>query len=252
LSFVLNSAPVILSLETATLGGSVFLARGTEGLATKEGDSKVSHSNSILSDINECLNVARLTLSNIDLFACASGPGSFTGLRIGIATLKALAATLERPCVGVPTLNAIAQGAGLSNATVALLPAGRGEVFAQMFSVSADEVVALDTPSHLSPQDLMARYGGISDLIWAGPAAHLHRALLQDFADQHAIRFVAQVAASELPGKSWRLVSPETNLAQSVSMLALRRFAIGQVQNPESLRAIYVRPSDAEINQSCQ
>jgi tRNA threonylcarbamoyladenosine biosynthesis protein TsaB len=234
------------------MGGSVFLARGTDGLATKEGDSKVSHSNSILSDINECLNVARLTLSNIDLFACASGPGSFTGLRIGIATLKALAATLDRPCVGVPTLNAVAQGAGPSNATVALLPAGRGEVFAQMFSVSADEVVALDTPAHLSPQDLMARYGGFSDLIWAGPAAHLHRALLQNFAAQHALHFVGQVAKPEVSGKSWRLGSPDTNLAENVSMLALRRFAIGQVQNAESLRAIYVRPSDAEINQSCQ
>jgi tRNA threonylcarbamoyladenosine biosynthesis protein TsaB len=252
LSFVVNSEPVILSLETATIGGTIFLARGTHALATRVGDSKVSHSNSLLSDIDECLNEAGLRLADIGLFACASGPGSFTGLRIGIATLKALAATLERPCVGIPTLNAIAQGAGLSNATVALLPAGRGEVFAQMFSISADEVVALDTPAHLSPQDLMARYGGIPDLIWAGPAVHLHRALLQGFADQHAIHLVAQGAESEVAGKSWRLASPDTNLAQNISILALRRFAAGQVQNAESLRAIYVRPSDAEINQSCQ
>ena len=252
IEFVLNSAPVILSLETATMGGSIFLARGTDALATREGDSKVSHSNSILSDINECLNAAGLRLANIDLFACASGPGSFTGLRIGIATLKALAATLDRPCVGVPTLNAVAQGAGLSSATVALLPAGRGEVFAQMFTVTADEVVAVDTPAHLSPENLMARYGRIPKVVWAGPAAHLHRASLEDFADKHAIRFVIQAAESEVPMNSWTLAPANMNLAQNISILALRRFAAGQVQNAESLRAIYVRPSDAEINQPCQ
>jgi tRNA threonylcarbamoyladenosine biosynthesis protein TsaB len=247
-----NTAPVILSLETATIGGSIFLARGTDALATRVGDPKVSHSNSILSDINECLNEAGLRLADIELFACASGPGSFTGLRIGIATLKALAATLDRPCVGIPTLNAIAQGAGLSNATVALLPAGRGEVFAQMFSVSEDEIVALDRPAHLSPQDLMGRYGSIPELIWAGPAAHLHRGLLQDFAAEHAIRFVAQVSESKVSAKSWNLAPLDPNLAQNVSILALRQFAAGQVQPAESLRAIYVRPSDAEINQPCQ
>src|SRR4029079_8498802 len=134
----------VLSLETATIGGSICVARGLDTLAARAGDSKVSHSNSLLSDISESLQAAGLTLADIQLFACASGPGSFTGLRIGIATLKALAATLQKPCAGVPTLNAIAHSAGDSSATVALLPAGRGEVFAQMFSVSADHVIEVD------------------------------------------------------------------------------------------------------------
>jgi len=237
LSSVVNSAPVILSLETATLGGSIFLARGTTALAKRKGDPKVSHSNSILADINQCLNDAELKLADVELFACASGPGSFTGLRIGIATLKALAATSQRLCVGVPTLNAIAHSAGTSNATVALLPAGRGEVFAQMFSVSADDVVELDTAAHLSPQRLIERYGDFSSLVWAGPGADLHRAVLQERAAQH---------------DSWRLAPQQTNLAQDVSALALRLFAAGHLQNAESLRAIYVRPSDAELNQPCQ
>lgn len=248
----MSSSPVILSLETATPGGSIFLARGTDALATRKGDPKLSHSNSILTDIDECLNDAELKLGDIELFACASGPGSFTGLRIGIATLKALAATLHRPCFGVPTLNAIAHSAGASNATVALLPAGRGEVFAQMFSVSAGEVVELDTAVHLSPPRLIERYGHFSTLIWSGPGAHIHRAVLQDYAAQHGINFVEQVAESDIAGKGWTLALQETNLAQNVSALALRLFAVGQLQNAESLRAIYVRPSDAEINQPCQ
>lgn len=248
----MNTPPVILSLETATIGGSICVARGADALATREGDSKVSHSNSLLSDINECLKHAGLRLSDVDLFACASGPGSFTGLRIGIATLKALAATLGRPCAGVPTLNAIAQSAGESNASIALLPAGRGEVFAQMFSVSADELVELDSAAHLSPQKLIERYQGFPNIVWTGPGALVHRALLQDYAEQHGVSFVERTEQTGIDSTGWQIAQPESSLAQNVSVLALRMFLAGQLQTAESLRAKYVRPSDAEINQAWQ
>ena len=129
-------ASIILSIDTATLGGSVWLGSGTDELAARIGDPQVSQSASLLKDISDSLDQEGLRLADVDLFACASGPGSFTGLRIGLATLKGLAASLERPCVGIPTLHAVAHAAGSSVATVALLPAGRGEVFAQMLSVS--------------------------------------------------------------------------------------------------------------------
>src|SRR6185295_10462844 len=102
------TTPLILSLETATMGGSVWLGFGTVELATRIGDPKVSQSATLLQDINDCLDEAGVKLAEVDLFACASGPGSFTGLRIGIATLKALAASLGRPSIGVPTLHAVA------------------------------------------------------------------------------------------------------------------------------------------------
>src|SRR5882672_9645855 len=114
--------PLILSLETATLGGSIFLGRGNEPLAARTGSPEVSQSASLLNDINDTLVEAGVTLREVKLFACASGPGSFTGLRIGIATLKALAASLHQPCAGIPTLQAVAHAAGPSSATVALLP----------------------------------------------------------------------------------------------------------------------------------
>src|SRR5215213_11524682 len=125
-----TAAPLILSVETATLSGSVALLRGEQVLAALAGDSGVSHSNTLLNDIDKLLHEAQIDLPQVDLFAVATGPGSFTGLRIGIATVKALAATLDRPCAGVPTLQAIALAAGESRRSVALLPAGRGEVFA--------------------------------------------------------------------------------------------------------------------------
>jgi tRNA threonylcarbamoyladenosine biosynthesis protein TsaB len=229
---------IILSLDTASMGGSVWLGKGITELATVVGDPTVSQSASLLNDINRSLERAGLKLDEVELFACASGPGSFTGLRIGIATLKALAASLERPCFGISTLHAVARAAGPSSATVALLPAGRGEVFAQRFSVSDDlPVTALDAPGHLTPQKLIERYAAFPKLKWAGRGAEAQREIIQNQA--------------QLAGSSWSFAQPEANLARHIAGLALELFESGEIQSPHSLRAIYVRPSDAELNQKC-
>ena len=241
--------PLILSLETATLGGGVFLGRGDVELAAKVGRSDGSHSNSLLSDISDCLNDAGVSLGDIDLFACASGPGSFTGLRIGIATVKGFAATLDRPSLGIPTLHAVAHAAGTSSVTVALLPAGRGEVFAQMFSVSADSIIEKDAPAHLSPARLMERYGGLAHVLWAGNGAHNLRKFLAEQADQRGLRF-EEVNSKAAEG--WRLAPKVENLARHVAALALRDYDAGAVQSAQSLSAIYVRPSDPELKEQCR
>ena len=248
------STPIILSLDTATLGGSIWLGSGSTELAARTGDPKVSQSTSLLQDVKDSLDQAGLELSEVDLFACASGPGSFTGLRIGLATLKGLAASLERPSVGIPTLRAVAHAAGPSRATVALLPAGRGEVFAQLFSVSeSGAVTELDAPAHLSPPKLLERYTSRVNLKWAGAGAHLQRDLLVDHAQKQGIYFALQ---SDIEGEdhagSWSLAPHEDNLARHVAALALEVFQTGEIQSRHSLSAIYVRPSDAELNQKCR
>jgi tRNA threonylcarbamoyladenosine biosynthesis protein TsaB len=249
----MSKAPVILSLETATLGGGVWLGRGKLQLAFRNGDPQVSQSNTLLTDINGCLDEAGLSLDDIDLFACASGPGSFTGLRIGIATLKALAATLNRPCVGIPTLHAVAHSAGPSIATVALLPAGRGEVFTQMFSVSSvsgdDIVQPLDTPVHLSPQRLVEKYGALPKLKWAGSGAHLQREVIETAALERGISLGNNSHLGPAPDstRGWVLAPNEGHLAKHVAALAEQAHKEGTTQRPDALQAIYVRPSDAEL-----
>lgn len=254
----MNSELFVLSLETATLGGSVFLGRGGVQLATRCGDPAVSQSASLLSDVNDVLTEAGISLSEVDLFACASGPGSFTGLRIGIATLKGLAASLKLPCIGVPTLHAVAHAAGRSRATVALLPAGRGEVFAQRFSVDEDgTVIELDAAAHLSPRRLAEKYGSLSSVMWAGSGAHAQRDFLEQLARDQGIDFSLQAPALNAarnppPVAAWILAAKEANLAKHVASLALAAFQSGTIQYADSLRAIYVRPSDAELNQQCR
>ena len=249
---------LILSLETATLGGSVFLGRGRLQLAARSGNPQVSQSSSLLQDINDCLEEVDVSLRDIDLFACASGPGSFTGLRIGIATVKALAASLKRPCVGIPTLQAVAYAAGSSGATVAVLPAGRGEVFAQMFSVSVDEIVTeIDAAAHLSPQKLVERYAPFMNLKWAGIGAYVQRDFLERYAQKQGIIFVedeheSNNLAIEPGGNIWQLAVKEVNLAKHVAALALHAYEMGKVSSPHSLSAVYVRPSDAELKEQCR
>src|SRR5215813_13565691 len=163
-----RSVPIILAIETATRAGSVAVSHGEEILAFTSGEASSSHLTDLIENIDQVLREAGLELSDVDLFAAANGPGSFTGLRIGLATVKSMAVAMGKKCMGVSTLAAVAHAAGESERTVAMLPAGRGEVFAQMFSVIGDEVTAFDEAMHISPQALLLKYSGYDTIVWAG------------------------------------------------------------------------------------
>jgi tRNA threonylcarbamoyladenosine biosynthesis protein TsaB len=242
----MESQQLLLSLETATRAGSIALLKGSDVLISSGGDPEVSHSNTLLADTDILLSNVNLTIRDVDIFAVASGPGSFTGLRIGISTVKALAETLHRPCIGVPTLEAIAHSAGPSDATIALLPAGRGELFVQLFSTSIEGVViALDQPAHLSPSQIIEKYRTISKICWAGDGADLYAGFIRESAIQNGYQFTGAAGTEEITD-GWRTVKPASNLAQHVASLALSRLPEMDV-TPNGLRAIYVRPSDAEL-----
>jgi len=249
----MSEAPLILSVETATMGGSVCISRGAALLAYNVGEPRVSHSHTLLSDINRALAGSKTKLEEIELFAVASGPGSFTGLRIGIASIKALAATFGRPCAGVPTLQAVAHAAGLSELTVALLPAGRGELFAQMFSVSAQAgVTELDAVAHISPAKVLEKYGTLANICWSGEGAHLYRHQIREWSEREGHQLIdMEGEANPSAGRGWRIAPKQPNLAQHVASLALTRFQQNELDTPHTLRAIYVRLSDAELNEEC-
>jgi tRNA A37 threonylcarbamoyladenosine modification protein TsaB len=154
--------------------------------------------------------------------------------------------------VGVPTLEAVARAGGRSNVTVALLPAGRGEVFAQSFRVEeGGEVFALDEPAHVAPAVLLERLSTQRDIRWVGEGAHLYQDLIKERALGLGVRFSVAVDAGESsPG--WTLAPPIENLAEVVARLAFERYERGLYHGAEDLHAIYVRPSDAELKEKCQ
>ena len=240
----MSTEPVILAIETATRAGSVAIARGESILVSRLGDASASHSQDLIENIDAVLKEAGVELSTIDLLAAAIGPGSFTGLRIGLATVKSLAVSLDRRCVGVSTLAAVSHAAGAAERIVALLPAGRGEVFAQMFAVRDDEVEPLDEAAHLSPIALIAKYGSYRQLTWAGEGAHAQLELIRSEALAKGIDL--EVGARGPDTNGWMLAPLNSELAGAVAKLASREWR-KNVITPEELRANYVRASDAEI-----
>ena len=247
-----NSAPMILAIDTATRAGSVALARGANLLSLQTGDNETSHSVDLISTVDVALKSIGVKLNDVDLFAAASGPGSFTGLRIGLASIKSFAVSVGRRCAGVSTLAAIAHAAGTSTHTVAVLPAGRGEVFAQLFSVDADDVRSLDNPAHLSPAAALEKYSSIETLIWAGEAAHSYSRAIRERAEAGGLRWTEPGSQSASDAMGWILAPRCDQLAGSIAALAHGEYRAGRSTSPEELRAIYVRPSDAEINERWQ
>jgi tRNA threonylcarbamoyladenosine biosynthesis protein TsaB len=179
------------------------------------------------------------------LFAVAVGPGSFTGLRIGLATVKAFATAMDRPAAGISTLAAIAHAACASGKIISLLPAGRGELFAQMFSISDGDLIALDSAAHLGTKELLRKYESM-DAQWAGEGVEKLRQYLQAESLVDTKRSIAPESETSETNRN------PSRLAASIAVLALKNYREGNSIKADELHAVYVRPSDAEINERWQ
>lgn len=223
--------------------------RGGRLLSASTSELREGGSAGLLADIDRVLASASCGLGDVGLFAAAVGPGSFTGLRSGLSTVKGLALTLSKPAVGVPTLHAVAYGARPARRAVALIPAGRGEVFAQPLGLCAEGVLTeLEAPTHVPPARLfgsVARLGG--GVKWVGKGADKYRDLISQAAEDAGIDFRDAGDGSDAADDAWVLVPAAEALAETVATLALARFCGGEVGDAGSLGAIYVRPSDAEL-----
>jgi tRNA threonylcarbamoyladenosine biosynthesis protein TsaB len=195
--------------------------------------------------IEETLQEAGVKLSEVDLFAVAEGPGSFTGLRIGLATVKAFAAHLNRKVAGVSTLAAVAHASGADGEVIALLPAGRGEVFVQRFSVNEGNVAAVDEARHLSPSAVTEQYGEIKRLTLVGEGARI----FEKFGVPPSGRIEEESEPPQGGNPNWIVMDDSRNLAPSIALLGFVNYREGKSVAPEDLRAVYVRASDAEINE---
>ena len=240
-----------LGVETATEKRSAAVARGVELLAERLSELREGGTaSSVLEEIDRALADARVRLEEIELFAVARGPGSFTGLRSGLATLKALAMTLGRPLVGVPTLHALAHAARPAERLVALIPAGRGEVFAQLLGVEEAGVVReLSGPSHVAPARLLESLEGLGGGVkWVGGGAFKYVELIREAASASGLKLVETADSAASPARDeWLLAHTHAGLAVDVASLGQSNYLGGGAGVADEVRALYVRPSDAEI-----
>ncbi len=135
---------LILAFDTSTFQGSagwVLMKNDTgdnrvETFAEISAPAQPGHAETLLHRIGFILETGGHEMKDVDLVVFGIGPGTFTGLRIGISTAKGIAASCGAPIKGVPTLEAIARSAGVDGLVAPLLDAGRGEIYAAMYRVS--------------------------------------------------------------------------------------------------------------------
>jgi tRNA threonylcarbamoyladenosine biosynthesis protein TsaB len=220
---------LILALDTTTREGSAALVRDDRVVRERVGDASVTHGQRLPADLIHLLDAAGCTLGDVDLFAVAAGPGSFTGLRVGIATVQGLALATGRRIVPVSVFEALAWAAGETPGPVGVwVDAQRGQVFGTLYA--PDRRTVLARPTATPPADTLAQWAGIADLSRA------------TFVGDGAVRYrdVLGAGLGHPP-----VVVPPPPLAGAIGRLAARE--PGRAVLPHAVVPVYVRRPDAEL-----
>jgi len=165
----------ILALETSAVAASVAVCDDEALIALNFQRTGLTHSATLMPMINAMLQNAGLSMSEIDLIAVAAGPGSFTGLRIGVSAAKGLAWSLDKPCANVSTLEAMAwQLSGMDGIVCAAMDARRQQVYNALFELKNGIPKRITPDRAISLADLQAELlGNEKTQIMVGDGAHL-------------------------------------------------------------------------------
>ena len=146
---------LILAFESSARPASCALLQDGALLAQYSQCSQLTHSRTLLPMAEDMLKNTELSLDDVDIFAVAHGPGSFTGVRIGVSTVKGLAWATEKPCVGVSTLEAMAwHGLAAGGLICPVMDARRSQVYTALFEIQGETLVRLTEDRPLSLEDL--------------------------------------------------------------------------------------------------
>ena len=146
---------LILAFESSARAASVALVRDGELVSQYSQCSALTHSRTLLPMAEDMLKNAELTLKDVDLFAVAHGPGSFTGIRIGVSTVKGLAWASDKPCVGVSTLESMAwHGLAAGGYICPVMDARRHQVYNALFEIREGKPVRLTEDRPIALEEL--------------------------------------------------------------------------------------------------
>ena len=218
-----------LAVDTAADFGGIALATESGVIEETVLHAPRGFSHILFGEIEALLARHSVSLADIELYAAASGPGSFTGVRVGLAAIKGLAVVAGKPAVGVSNLDAIAEF-GVGDLRAPIIDAKRGEVYAAL----------LDTRSHARivpevvlpfPEFLKLVTSELaSNIEWVSAAFDAYRPMLNG-----------------TPFEGSLVTAAPLNLAGAIARIAIRWRLAGEACDPDSIEANYVRRSDAEI-----
>ena len=220
----------ILSLDTTADVCSAAICEDTRLIAEMTVNTGNTHSQTLLPVVEQILKISETELDEIELFACSTGPGSFTGVRIGVATIKGLAYGKNKPCMSVSTLDALAYNLkGYSGILCPVMNARRNQVYNALFESDGLNIKRLCPDRALSIEELDEELCMLDKPIFL-------------CGDGYSIteRGFKKTRIGFVPERS-RLQS-----AYSVACCALEKYKLGEVLTDAQIVPIYLRPSQAE------
>lgn len=228
---------LVLALDTSTFLGTVAVVRDGALLAELSASVRATHGETLLPHVQHALKLSGVRLAEIDLLAVGIGPGSFTGVRIGVATAKGLALAERKPLVGVTSLSTLARGLSFgSGFAVPVLDAHKGEVYCAAYARDArgelEEVLA---PFHAQPALAAERLRGLAEgqTLW----------LAGDGLDRYGDAFLGALGQPFV--RVPRLM--DVPRAACLAHEAVRGFEAYGPSDLAQLEPMYLRPSDAKL-----
>jgi tRNA threonylcarbamoyladenosine biosynthesis protein TsaB len=229
----------ILAIETATMLGGVALLDDSAGLIAEiRLNVETTHSERLMTCVDHILKQSSLTIADIDCFALSIGPGSFTGLRIGLSTVKGLSYATRKPVVTVPTLEAFALNFPYCKYPVCtMLDARKNEVYAALFRWDGDGFKRLLHESALPVSKLADTIMQHIDdkVVLTGEGTLLYQEMIFEYLGERAI-----------------IASPEQMVPSPahVATLGIKKALSGEFSELQNLVPFYIRRSEAELKKN--
>jgi len=224
---------LIFAVDTCSMSSSAAIADEERVLAQFTVNHKKTHSEKIMPQIDSMLKASDIVLDDIDVMAAAVGPGSFTGVRIGVATIKGFALALNKPCVAVSSIEALAYSVKSFKGIVSpILDARRNQVYNAVFKSDAREIERLTPDRAISLSELLDELSKTEEnIIFVGDGVPVFKNEIENV----------------LKNRAYFAPKPLVyNLASSVAEVGIRKYEIGETVKPELLTPEYVRLSQAE------
>lgn len=222
----------ILAIDTSTnVASAAVLEDGRLLGEYTVNNKKKTHSQKLMVMIDTLLKDIDADIQDIDLFAAAVGPGSFTGLRIGVATIKALAHACQKPVIGVSTLESLAYNVPFcEHIIVPIMDAGKNRVYAASY-IWDEGFRELGEPEAMTIEECVESCGELLDTVFVGDGAIAHAEYIQNQLCERA--FFAPGNANE-------------QRAASVACCAFEKYQRGETSRFDEINPVYLKKSQAE------
>jgi tRNA threonylcarbamoyladenosine biosynthesis protein TsaB len=217
----------ILAVDTSTEICSICISDSGNSIAEYVSRSPRTHTERLLPAIHFLLSQTNVALKDLDVLAVVHGPGSFTGLRISLSTVKGLAFALNRPVLAFNALEAAADQIHSDGWICPAMDAKRGEIFTALYRREKGKLIRYENPVSISPSAWKEKLPE-DPVYFCGPGASLYLKELRNN-----------------PGSG--LIFSDFVLARTIAESSFLKFQAGEAMDGGKLRAAYLRPSDAEL-----